>query len=239
MRFARLLVLPVLVLSVNRACGDAPANVLDESASRFGKSGDLRVHYKSVGEGSTAVVFIHGWCCDHSVWRLQAAGLNGKVRMLFVDLPGYGQSDQPKIDYTMDVFARATDAVLQDAGVEKAVLVGHSMGTPVVRQFYRLFPGKTKALVFVDGSLRLFRKDPAEIEKFLSQFNEQAFKESATKYMANAIRPDTPAAIREHIDKLITSTSPQVGLSSFRGLFDEKIWKEDPIVFGSIVALSS
>ena len=80
-------------------------------------------------------------------------------RMLFVDLPGYGKSDKPKMDYTMDVFAQAVDAVLRDAGVERAVLAGHSMGTPVVLQFYRLYPAKTKALVFVDGPLRPFLKD--------------------------------------------------------------------------------
>src|SRR5215469_1763668 len=159
MRCSRWLVLPVLALSATWACGDVPADVLDKAPSRFARSGDGKVHYKPLGEGSTAVVFVHGWCCDHTVWRDQAAALDGKVRMLFVDLPGYGKSDKPKIDYTMDVFARGVDAVLQDAGVEKAVLVGHSMGTPVVRQFYRLFPAKTKALVFVDGGLRPFVTD--------------------------------------------------------------------------------
>src|SRR5205085_5523540 len=149
-------------LSLNAARGDAPAAVLDKAPSRFAKSGDLRVHYKSLSEGKTAVVFVHGWCCDHTVWREQAALLNGKVRVLAVDLPGYGQSDKPKVEYTMDLFAQGVDAVLRDAGVEQAVLAGHSMGTPVVRQFYRLFPGKTKALVFVDGAVRRFFKEPAE-----------------------------------------------------------------------------
>src|SRR5947209_1200604 len=133
MRRSRWFVLPVLALSVSWARGEAPANVLDKAPSRFARSGDLKVHYKSLGEGDTAVVFVHGWCCDHSVWRDQAAALDGKARLLFLDLPGYGKSDKPKADYTIDFFARAIDAVLQDAGVDRAVLVGHSMGTPVVR----------------------------------------------------------------------------------------------------------
>ena len=156
MRLSRWFVLPVLVLSVSWARGDAPADVLDKAPSRSARSGDLKVHYKSLGEGDTAIVFVHGWCCDHSVWRDQAAALDGKARLLFIDLPGYGKSDRPKADCTMDMFAKGIDAVLRDAGVEHAVLVGHSMGTPVVRQFYRLYPAKTKALVFVDGALRPF-----------------------------------------------------------------------------------
>jgi pimeloyl-ACP methyl ester carboxylesterase len=229
MRCSLWLVLPALVLSANWARGDAPADVLDKAPSRFAKSGDLKVHYKSLGEGDTAVVFIHGWCCDHTVWRAQAAGLDGKVRMLFVDLPGYGKSDKPKVDYTMDVFAKGVEAVLRDAGVDKAVLAGHSMGTPVVRQFYRLFPGKTKALVFVDGALRPFTKDPAEADKFLSLFKEETFKETAPRFLKGMLTPATPAAAREHIERLVTGTDPRVAISSMRGMLDQKMWKDDPV----------
>jgi pimeloyl-ACP methyl ester carboxylesterase len=229
MRHSLCLVLPVWVLSVTCARSDPPADVLGQAPSRFARSGDLKVHYKSLGEGDTAVVFVHGWCCDHSVWRDQAAGLNGKVRMLFVDLPGYGKSDKPRIDYTMDVFARGIDAVLQDGGVEKAVLAGHSMGTPAVRQFYRLFPAKTKALVFVDGALRPFTKDPTETDRFLSRFKEETFKETAPRFLAGMLSPTTPAAVREHVERLVNRTEPQVAISSMRGMFDQNLWKDDPV----------
>jgi len=229
MQRALWLVLPVLTLSLNLARGGEPADVLDKAASHFARSGDLKVHYKSLGEGKTAVVFIHGWCCDHSVWRAQAAAFDGKVRMLFVDLPGYGKSDKPKIDYTMDVFARGVDAVLADAGVERAVLAGHSMGTPVVRQFYRLFPKKTQALIFVDGALRPFSKDPAQTEKFMSMFKEETFKETAPKFLGSMLTAKTPAAVREQIERLVANTSPQVAISSMRGMLDPKLWKDDPV----------
>jgi pimeloyl-ACP methyl ester carboxylesterase len=229
MRHRLWLALPVLALSLGPARGDSPADVLDKALSKFAKSGDLKIHYKSLGDGKTAVVFVHGWCCDHTVWRDQAAAFDGKVRMVFVDLPGYGQSDKPKIDYTMDVFAKGVDAVLQDAGVEKAILAGHSMGTPIVRQFYRLFPDKTQALVFVDGGLRPFTKDPAEIERFASMFKEETFKETAPKFFAGMLRPDTPPKVRERIEEMVKNATPQVAISSMRGMLDEKVWKEDPV----------
>jgi pimeloyl-ACP methyl ester carboxylesterase len=230
MRHSLWLIAPVLALSLDPVRGDAPTDILAKAPSRFAKSGDLKVHYKSLGEGKTAVVFVHGWCCDHTVWREQAAALDGKVRMLFIDLPGYGKSDKPRIDYTMDVFAKGVDAVLRDAGVEQAILVGHSMGTPVVRQFYRRFPGKTKALVFVDGRLQRFARDPAEAQKFLSMFKEETFKETAPKSLAAMLPPNTPAALRKQVETLVANTSPQVAVSSMRGmLLDEKVWKEDPV----------
>jgi len=187
------------------------------------------VHYKSLGEGKTAVVFVHGWCCDHSVWNAQAAELDGKTRMLFVDLPGYGQSDKPKLDYTPEVFAKGVNAVLEDAGVDKAVLVGHSMGTPIVRQFYRLYPEKTKALVFVDGGLRPFSDDPAVIKKVADMFNEETFKETAKGFLGAMFPPDSPPELRKRVEKLVADVNPQVAISSMHQMLDEKWWKDDPV----------
>jgi pimeloyl-ACP methyl ester carboxylesterase len=229
MRLISGLVITMALITSNAARAGGPADVLDKAPSRYAKSGERKVHYKSIGEGKTAVVFIHGWCCDHSVWRDQAAAFNGKVRMLFVDLPGYGKSDHPKIEYTMDVFAKGVDAVVEDAGVEKAILVGHSMGTPVARQFYRLFPEKTKAIIFVDGALRSFAKTEADADKFLSVFKEETFKDTAPKMFASMFKANTPEAVRDHIAKLVANTTPHVAISSMRGMVDPKVWKGDPI----------
>jgi pimeloyl-ACP methyl ester carboxylesterase len=223
------LVLPVVLLFLSLARAEVPAQILDAAPSHFAKSGDLKVHYKSLGNGNTALVFVHGWCCDLSVWYDQAVAFNGKVRMIFVDLPGYGKSDKPKIDYTMDVFAKGVDAVLQDAGIEKAVLAGHSMGTPVVRQFYRLYPAKTKALIFVDGAVRPFSTDPAVVDRIMSMFKEETFKETAPKFLGSMLTKTTPTAVREQIERLVENTDPKVAISSMHGMTNPKIWKEDPI----------
>ena len=106
-----------------------------------------RVHYESYGKGKDAAVFIHVWTCDLTFWRGQAP-VYEKHRTLLVDLPGHGVSDKPEVAYTEDRFARAIEAVMRDAGVVRGVLVGHSMGGTVAIEFMRLFPAKTKALVF-------------------------------------------------------------------------------------------
>jgi pimeloyl-ACP methyl ester carboxylesterase len=217
----RLLVLLVITATAARA----EDNPLDKAPSRFAKLNDLKVHYKSLGmkdtAAKTALVFVHGWCCDLTVWRDQAAEFDGKVPMLFIDLPGYGQSDHPRIDYTMDLFAKGIDAVLQDAGVEHAVLVGHSMGTPVVRHFYRLYPDKTKALIFVDGALRMMI-DPAQAERFLAMFKEETFKQDAPNFLMRMLPESTPQATRDRIQAMITNTSPQAAISSMRSMMSTK-----------------
>ncbi len=123
-----------------------------ENASRFAPFDGVKVHYESYGLGKEAVVFIHGWTCDLTFWRGQAPVYRSR-RSLLIDLPGHGQSDKPNVAYPMEFFARGIEAVLRDAGVERAVLVGHSLGGPIAYSFIRLFPEQAKALVLVDATV--------------------------------------------------------------------------------------
>src|SRR5262245_49467433 len=127
----------VLLVAGLAVRAEAPANPPDKAPSRYAKCDDRKVHYKSLGKGETALVFVHGWTADLTSWRYQVPAFDGKVRLVLIDLPGHGKSDKPKVDYTMDLFAKAVDAVMSDAGVKKAVLAGHSMRTPVAGQCYR------------------------------------------------------------------------------------------------------
>jgi pimeloyl-ACP methyl ester carboxylesterase len=123
-----------------------------DSVSHFAPFDGVKVHYESYGSGTEAVVFIHGWTCDLTFWRGQAPVYRSR-RSLLIDLPGHGQSDKPKVAYPMEYFARGVEAVLRDAGVERAVLVGHSLGGPIAYSFIRLFPEQAKALVLVDATV--------------------------------------------------------------------------------------
>src|SRR5262245_39373952 len=119
-----------------------------------------KVHYESYGNGKDAVIFIHGWTCDLTFWRGQAP-IYEKRRSLLIDLPGHGQSAKPEVAYTPERFARGVEAVMSAAGVERGVLVGHSMGGPVAIAFLRLFPAKVRGIVLVDALIPQAPKDDA------------------------------------------------------------------------------
>src|SRR5207244_12023921 len=96
----------------------------------------------------------HGWTCDSSSWDAQVPAFSKKYRLITLALPGHGQSGSPRDGkFSMDLFARAVEAVRKDAKADKIVLVGHSMGAPVIRQYARLYPQHVAALVAVDGPL--------------------------------------------------------------------------------------
>jgi pimeloyl-ACP methyl ester carboxylesterase len=208
---------------------EGPPNPIDKAPSRFAKVDGIRVHYKSLGDGATAVVFVHGWTCDLTFWRAQVPALDGKTRILLIDLPGHGQSDKPKVEYTMDRFARAVNAVLKDAGVESAVLVGHSMGTPVIRQFYRLFPKQTRALVAVDGSLHFDVEKREPFEQLITSLSGPDYKENHGKFFESMFTPKTSAEVRRAVMTAVQGTPQYVAVSAMRSLLDPSIWKDDPI----------
>lgn len=184
-----------------------------------------RVHYESYGKGKEAVVFIHGWTCDLTFWRGQSP-FYGAHRTLLVDLPGHGQSDKPDVAYTMDRFARAIDAVMRDAGVDHAVLAGHSMGGPVVFTFLRLFPSKTKGIVFVDAQIPPPPKDEADraaqvarMTPFLQSFRQPSYRETASKMIESMFSDKTTPAMREEIRSKMSATPQHVIASAMEGMF--------------------
>jgi pimeloyl-ACP methyl ester carboxylesterase len=202
---------------------------IDITPSKFATLDRIRIHYKSIGQGETALVFVHGWTCDLTFWRLQVPAFEGKTRILLIDLPGHGKSDKPKIKYTMDVFAHAVDVVLRDVCVERAALVGHSMGVPVVRQFYRLFPKKTRALIAVDGTIRAAEDEVAGYETFSSRLAGPDFSDVQAKVIASMFTDQTPSDVRKSVKAAMQSVPQHVAVSAMKSMADPAIWKADKI----------
>src|ERR1700685_1487314 len=116
----------------------------------------LKINSASTGKGPKTVILVHGWTCDETTWNEQVPVLSKKYRVLTLDLLAHGKSGSPADGkLTMDLFARAVEAVRAEAKAERVVLVGHSMGTPVIVQYARLYPQHVAALVFVDGVVSL------------------------------------------------------------------------------------
>jgi pimeloyl-ACP methyl ester carboxylesterase len=116
--------------------------------------GDLDIHSTVAGQGPKTIIFVHGWTCDETSWAAQVAALKGDYRVVTLDLPGHGQSEVPAQDrFSMELFAQAVEAVRAEVGADKVVLVGHSMGGPVIRQYALDHPEHVAGLVAVDGQL--------------------------------------------------------------------------------------
>jgi pimeloyl-ACP methyl ester carboxylesterase len=198
-----------------------------DGESQYAKLDGAKIHYKSYGKGKDAVVLIHGWTCNLDNWREQIPEFAKRNRVIALDLPGHGQSDKPQIAYTMDLFANAIDAVLRDAKVDHAVLVGHSMGTPVARQFYRKYPQKTLAIVIVDGGLRLFGTKEMR-NGFLAMFRAPTYKDAGAQ-MFGQMMANLPAAEQERVKTSFANTPQYVIVGAMEAMNDEALYATDKI----------
>ena len=198
------------------------------SESKFVDVDHLKVHYTNYGKGESALFFVHGWACDETVWADQAPALAEKIRVITIDLPGHGQSEKPQtISYDKDLYTRAIDGVITDAGVKSAILVGHSNGTPFTVYYYRKFPNKVKALIVVDGPLRAFFNKET-MEKFIGPMR-QNYPEAAGRFADAITKPMKDAGERDKIKAMMLKTPQHVAVSEFEATVDENLWKPDKV----------
>jgi len=198
-----------------------------DGESKYATLNGAKVHYQSYGKGSEAFVLVHGWSCNLGHWRYQIPEFAKRGRVIALDLPGHGQSDKPELSYTMDHFAAAIDAVMRDAKVDRAVLVGHSMGTPVSRQFYRKFPQKTLAIVIVDGGLRPFG-DKAMRDQFVAMFKSADYREAGAR-MFEQMTPVLSPEDKKFVVAGMAATPQNVMVSAMENMNDESLYTTDKI----------
>jgi len=189
---------------------------------------DERIAWENHGSGDEALVFVHGWACDRSVWAKQMESL-APWRRIAIDLPGHGESDKSRIAYDVDVMVEALLAVLDDAHVVRAVLVGHSNGGVTVRRFLELHPERVAGLVLVDAPLKPFFESPEQGRKFVAPLRGSGWRAWAAKFVDTLLAPMHSAEDRKHVRAVMLGTSQHVLLSSFEGTLDPALWGEQPI----------
>ena len=213
-----------------------------EAESRTATLDGAKIHYANynrdsgargkgkakAGNDEEALVLIHGWTMNNGSWDAQVPTLVKRNRVIAIDLPGHGQSDKPQTTYSMDYFARAVDAVMRDAKVKRAVLVGHSMGTPIARQFYRKYPEKTLGIVIVDGSLRPFG-DKAMLDKMIAGLRGPEFRQTGTQMFTMMSGPNLAAEAKDRIMTSFANTPQHVVVSAMEGMAEPSIWGDDKI----------
>ncbi|MEW6126122.1 MAG: alpha/beta fold hydrolase [Acidobacteriota bacterium] len=110
---------------------------------------NINLDYRDEGEG-TPIIFIHAFALNQTMWDAQVAALKNQYRVITVDLRGFGASDVVQGTSHMEQMAADIHELMRQLAIEKAVLVGLSMGGYVLFAFYREFKEAVQALVFAD-----------------------------------------------------------------------------------------
>ncbi|MGX8712950.1 MAG: alpha/beta fold hydrolase [bacterium] len=221
--------------------GLQPPQTLGDVKSEYVTVDDsVRVHYKiwnpqsynnalTQSHNQKTLCFIHGFGCDMNTWEKQFEAFRDEdVRLLFIDLPGYGKSDKPQVDYSFDFFAHAIDKVLDTNNIKNAVFVGHSLGTPVCRHTL-MTTTHGVALVDVDGVYCFY--DGTEMPEYVEAVNQfgHAFdgpdcREVITGFVSSLAGKDTPQWVTDYAMSVMPETPCYVASSTMQHLVEPQWW---------------
>ena len=138
----------------------------------------VALSYEEAGEGESPVLLVHGWCCDHTYFAPQFEHFVKKgCRVVAVDLRGHGRSDKPHQPYTMQVFADDIARMCERLGLEKPVVVGHSMGGIIAFDLAARYPNLTSAVVMLDAAVVLPSGVRAAIPSFLEELRGPGYRD--------------------------------------------------------------
>jgi len=191
----------------------------------------IPIHSASTGSGSQTVIFVHGWTCDSTSWTQQVPALSARYRVVTLDLPGHGKSGSPKDGkFSMHLVARAVEAVRAEVKADKVVLVGHSMGTPVIRQYARLYPQRVAGLVIVDGLVSLGFLDPPPGGPPPIQPSVMGGPEglkNRENFIRSMFTPATPPPVQQQILKMMLAAPEATATGAMAATFDRANYKDD------------
>jgi 2-hydroxy-6-oxonona-2,4-dienedioate hydrolase len=118
----------------------------------------VKIHYVEAGSGPV-IVLLHGLGGNTTNWVFNIAPLAQKYRVIVPDQIGFGQSDKPLINYRIATYVDFLDRFLKELKVERASLVGNSMGGWVAAAYAIAHPEKVERIVLVDAAGLAFAPD--------------------------------------------------------------------------------
>ena len=117
-----------------------------------------KIHYVEAGAGPT-VILLHGLGGSSQAWQLNIAPLAEKFRVIVPDQIGFGKSDKPLVNYRIRTYVDFLDQFCKQLKIERASLVGNSMGGWIAAIYTATYPERVDKLVLVDAGGYAMPKD--------------------------------------------------------------------------------
>ena len=179
----------------------------------------IRIAYEVHGEGSTALVFVHGWSCDRSYWKDQIEAFSQQFKVVAIDLAGHGESGLGRKDWTIESFGSDVASVVTKLELNHVILIGHSMGGDVIAEAARQLQNRVTGLIMVDVYKKLGPgRAPAEVEAFVSRLRSN-FADSTKMLVRSMFVAGSDSVLVDRVAADMSSAPPEVALSALQHAF--------------------
>lgn len=167
---------------------------------------DAEIFYKVIGAGQP-VALLHGFAEDNTIWQEQVNFLQDYCLLILPDLPGSGQSSTLKKDkVTIEDYAACIHALLDNEGIDKCILLGHSMGGYITLAFADMFASKLQAFGLVHSSAFADNEEKKAVRKkgiaMMEEHGVYSFLENTTPTLfSENYKKNEPAGISALIEQ--------------------------------------
>ena len=197
-----------LVAAAAFAAADAPAT------RHVTLSDGAVVALTQVGSGPP-LVFLHGWACDRTHWRHQIPVFAADHTVVALDLPGHGESTGTRETWSIEQYGEDVNAVVRQLGLDRVVLVGHSMGGPVALEAARRLGPLVIGVVGVDTLHNVeARMQGKQVDELRAAY-EKDFAGQCVKAVPFMFTPSSDPALVKEVTAGLCATRPEVASALF------------------------
>lgn len=209
---------------------------------------NIEIAYDDTGSGP-AVVLIHGYPFNRSMWADQVSTLTDRYRVVTLDLRGHGESESSSGASTMKLLAQDIAALMDELRIERAVIGGLSMGGYVALAFYQLFPERVEKLLLADTRAQADTEEgKATRAEQVQQVLAEGMAGIVNAMLPKLLCPETVSKrpdIVKRVRDMMIHTSPEGAAAALRGMAEREdqterlsqikvptlivVGKEDPI----------
>lgn len=186
-------------------------------ALRSTRSADgTRLHYVSGGSGPLALVFIHGWSCNHRFFWPQLAAVAGAYRFVALDLAGHGESERRHTAVSVTAFADDVEAVIRsEVPTGPLVLVAHSTGGRVACALAGRLGARLAGIIGVDSFQNLGLPLPTDAVIAARLASQHAdFIGDTQRFVKACFRPGADPVLVEWVARQMTATNAAAAIAA-------------------------
>lgn len=139
------------------------------------KINGIKIEYKDVGKGQN-ILILHGWGSSSDAFKLMIDHLSTNNRVIALDLPGFGDSEEPKNAMNLDDYIDIVKNFIKEIKIKDPIIIGHSFGGRITIKLAAEKDSKLKKIVLIDSAgIRKFSKSTLK-EILLKSLNKTVGK---------------------------------------------------------------
>lgn len=185
------------------------------------------IAYTVQGEGQNCIVLLHGFPLDRSIWTGIAMFFSNNYKLIIPDLPGSGKSSFVKEDLTMEDMAEFVYEILVHESVQRAIVVGHSMGGYVALAFADMYPEAVVGIAMVHSTAFADNDEKKEQRRKSIQLFKKGGKEPFIKQMIPVLFSESYKKSNKDTVKTIESSALLTNSNSLTAFYNAMIERQD------------